>query len=53
VLSGELTLLIGDQEILLVAGDVVVQQATPHKWANRSTEPCTIAAVLVSTRAVS
>ena len=53
VLSGELTLLIGDREIVLLAGDTVVQQATPHGWANRSTEPCTIAAVLVSTRAVS
>ncbi|HEY6758763.1 MAG TPA: cupin domain-containing protein [Baekduia sp.] len=52
VLSGELTLLIGDREVELVAGDVVVQQGTPHGWANRSSEPCTVAAVLVSTRAV-
>jgi quercetin dioxygenase-like cupin family protein len=50
VLSGELVLLLGDQEILLTAGDVVIQRATPHGWANRSTEPCTVAAVLLSTR---
>jgi quercetin dioxygenase-like cupin family protein len=50
VLSGELILLLGDQEILLRAGDTVVQQATPHGWANRAAEPCTVAAVLLSTR---
>jgi quercetin dioxygenase-like cupin family protein len=49
VLSGELVLLLGDQEIMLKAGDAVVQRAAPHGWANRSTEPCTVAAVLVST----
>jgi quercetin dioxygenase-like cupin family protein len=50
VLSGELTLLVGGREITLRPGDTVVQQATPHGWANRSTEPCTVAAALVSTR---
>jgi quercetin dioxygenase-like cupin family protein len=49
VLSGELVLLVGDQEIVLQAGDTVVQQGTPHGWANRSSEPCTVAAVLLST----
>jgi quercetin dioxygenase-like cupin family protein len=50
VLSGELVLLLGDEEIILRAGDAVVQRAAPHGWANRSTEPCTVAAVLLSTR---
>jgi quercetin dioxygenase-like cupin family protein len=50
VLSGELTLLIGEREIVLIAGDTVVQQETPHGWANRSSVPCTVAVVLVSTR---
>jgi quercetin dioxygenase-like cupin family protein len=50
VLSGELVLLLGDQEIPLTAGDVVVQRATPHGWANRSTQPCCVAAVLLSTQ---
>jgi quercetin dioxygenase-like cupin family protein len=53
VLSGELTLLIGEREIVLTAGDTVVQQETPHGWANRSSEPCIAAAVLVSTRRTS
>jgi naringenin degradation protein FdeH len=48
VLSGELVLLLGEEEILLQEGDTVVQQATPHGWANRSTKPCTVAAVLLS-----
>jgi quercetin dioxygenase-like cupin family protein len=50
VLSGELVLLLGETEILLKAGDAVVQRATPHGWANRSSEPCTVAAVLLSLR---
>jgi quercetin dioxygenase-like cupin family protein len=50
VLSGELVLLLGDEEIVLTAGDVVIQRATPHGWANRSAEPCSVAAVLLSTR---
>ena len=45
----KLVLLVGDEEIVLQAGDTVVQQATPHGWANRSSEPCTVAAVLLST----
>ena len=49
VLSGELVLLLGDREIVLTAGDTVVQRETPHGWANRSNEPCTVAAVLLST----
>jgi quercetin dioxygenase-like cupin family protein len=49
VLTGELVLLLGDREILLTAGDTVVQRETPHGWANRSNEPCSVAAVLLST----
>jgi len=50
VLTGELTLLIADKEITLAAGDTVVQQETPHGWANRGDEPCTIAVVLLSAK---
>lgn len=50
VVSGELTLVLPDDEVALRAGDVVVQQATTHGWANRSSEPCVIAAVLLSAR---
>ncbi len=50
VVSGELTLLLPEEEVALRAGDVVVQQATVHGWANRAAEPCVIAAVLLSAR---
>ena len=50
VVSGELTLLLPDEELTLRPGDTLVQQATPHGWANRSTEPCVMAAVLLSAR---
>jgi mannose-6-phosphate isomerase-like protein (cupin superfamily) len=50
VLSGEITMTIGGREETLRAGDSVVQQATPHDWVNRGTEPCILAGVLVSTR---
>lgn len=50
VISGELTLLFEGREITLKPGDAVVQQATPHDWVNRGSEPAVVAAVLVSTR---
>jgi naringenin degradation protein FdeH len=51
VLSGEVTMTIGGREETLRPGDSVVQQATPHDWVNRGTEPCVLAGVLFSTRA--
>src|SRR5581483_9948003 len=50
ILSGELTLVLPDEEVTLVPGDTLVQQSTPHGWANRTAEPCVIAAVLLSAR---
>ena len=37
----------GFNDVLLKAGDVVVQRGTNHAWANRGTEPCTIMFVLI------
>jgi quercetin dioxygenase-like cupin family protein len=48
VLSGELTLILPDKQLTLGPGDTLVQQATPHGWANRSAEACVMAAVLLS-----
>ena len=48
VLSGELTLILGDREITLYPGDSVVQRGTPHDWSNRGSEPCVVAGVLLS-----
>lgn len=47
VMSGEIDMLMDDREIHLKAGDVVVQQGTSHAWANRGTETCRIAFVLI------
>jgi naringenin degradation protein FdeH len=47
VISGELTLVLPDEEVVLGPGDTLVQRATPHGWANRSDEPCVMAAVLL------
>jgi len=51
VLSGEIDLLMDEGEVHLKPGDVVVQQATLHAWANRGTEPCRIAFILIGANA--
>jgi naringenin degradation protein FdeH len=48
VISGELTMLLEDREIILSPGDVVVQLAAPHGWANRGTAECVVAAILLT-----
>lgn len=47
ILSGEITMLLDDEEVLLKAGDVVVQCGTNHAWSNRSNAPCTVAFILI------
>ena len=48
VLSGECVMeLDDDDEVILRTGDVLVQRATWHGWANRSDAPCQIAFVLI------
>lgn len=47
VLRGEIYMLLDDSDVHLKAGDVVVQRGTNHAWANRGTETCIIAFVLV------
>jgi mannose-6-phosphate isomerase-like protein (cupin superfamily) len=53
VISGEVWLELDDgAEVLLRAGDCVIQNGTRHAWRNRSEEPCRIfAAVIGATRA--
>jgi quercetin dioxygenase-like cupin family protein len=46
ILSGEITMLLDEGEVLLKAGDVLVQCGTNHAWTNRSTAPCVVAFVL-------
>jgi quercetin dioxygenase-like cupin family protein len=53
VLAGELTMIFGDREIVLRPQDVVVQQATPHGWANNGAEICVVAVVLLTAEGAS
>ena len=46
VLTGQIYMMLDEDEYLLKAGDVVVQQGTNHAWSNRSSEPCQIAFIL-------
>jgi len=50
VISGEIDMLVDEDEVHLKAGDVIVQRGTNHAWANRGTEPCRIAFVLIDAK---
>ena len=47
VLSGEITALMDEGEVLLKAGDVLIQRGTNHAWSNRTDAPAYLAFVLV------
>ncbi|MEK9683639.1 MAG: cupin domain-containing protein [Rhodospirillaceae bacterium] len=46
-LSGEMTMLLDDSEVIMKPGDVMIQRGTNHAWANKGTEYCTMAFVLI------
>src|SRR6266852_7280433 len=50
VLSGEIYAVLDEGEVLLRAGDCLVQRGTRHAWSNRTEEPCVIAFVLVAAK---
>jgi mannose-6-phosphate isomerase-like protein (cupin superfamily) len=53
VISGEMHMLMEDgAEVLLQAGDCIVQRGTKHAWVNRSNGPCVMAAILVDAKPV-
>lgn len=47
ILSGEVYMMLDDDELLMKAGDVCIQRATNHVWSNRSNDVCRIAFVLI------
>jgi mannose-6-phosphate isomerase-like protein (cupin superfamily) len=47
VLEGEIYMIMDDQEVLLKAGDIVIQRGTDHAWENRSDKLCRMAFILV------
>ena len=53
VMSGEIVMALDDSEVVLRAGDVLVQRGTIHNWDNRGTVPCVIAFVLIAAQPVS
>jgi quercetin dioxygenase-like cupin family protein len=52
VLSGEIYALMDEGEVLLRAGDVLVQRGTNHAWSNRTHEPARLAFVLIDAEPV-
>ncbi|MFA5886029.1 MAG: cupin domain-containing protein, partial [Acidimicrobiia bacterium] len=50
VLEGEIGLELDTGEVTLGPGDCVIQRETRHAWRNRSGQPVTMMAVMVSTR---
>jgi hypothetical protein len=46
-LHGEVWMLLDEDEILLRAGDVVVQRGTHHAWANRTAAICRVPIVML------
>ncbi|MBC8985676.1 cupin domain-containing protein [Pedobacter sp. N36a] len=49
ILSGELYLILDEEETLLKTGDIVIQKGTNHAWSNRSDQPCVQLAILLDT----
>ena len=51
-LSGKCEMLLDeDDKVIFKQGDVMVQRATMHGWANPFTEPCQIAFILIGSNA--
>lgn len=47
VLEGEIYAMLDEGEVLMRAGDVLIQRATNHSWSNRSDKSCRMAFVLL------
>lgn len=50
VLEGEITLLLDEGEVMLKAGDVVIQRGTNHAWRNHTSKPTRMLYVLMDGR---
>lgn len=51
VMSGECVMVLDDGvEVPMKTGDVLVQRATWHGWANRTDQPCQIAFILIGSK---
>ena len=52
VLAGEIYALMDEGEVLLRAGDVLVQRGTNHAWSNRTEAPAQVAFVLIDAKPI-
>ena len=52
VLGGEIYAMTDAGEVLLKAGDVLIQRGTNHAWSNRTEEPAVVAFVLIDAEPV-
>ncbi len=52
VLSGEIYAMMDEGEVLLRAGDVLIQRGTNHAWSNRTNEDAVVAFVLIDAEPV-
>jgi quercetin dioxygenase-like cupin family protein len=50
VLSGEIHLVLDNEDVHLKAGDIVVQRGTIHAWSNRGSSACRMLFVLIDGR---
>ena len=48
IIKGEIYCLLDEGEVLLKAGDLLVQRGINHAWVNRSSETCSIAGAMLS-----
>ena len=52
VLSGEIYAMMDEGEVLLKAGDVLIQRGTNHAWSNRTNQTAVVAFVLIDAQPV-
>lgn len=53
ILEGEVYFLLDEEEVLLKAGNVLVIRGANHAWANRSSETCKLAGVMIGANPMS
>jgi mannose-6-phosphate isomerase-like protein (cupin superfamily) len=52
VLSGEITMLLDEEETTLRRSDVLIQRGTAHAWENRGSEPAVLAVTLLDAKPI-
>jgi mannose-6-phosphate isomerase-like protein (cupin superfamily) len=48
IISGEISCIFEDGEVTLRPGDTLIQREVNHGWVNRSSEPCVMTCVMIS-----